>query len=136
MEITIYCPSAESVEYQIGQHDTPGMIGPEWTGDVDSALIGVDYDGETPIIAPTTLERLFRVFNRVDEHDGPRLEAMGYKLPSLSSGDVVTIEGKHWLCASMGWKELTPEQYADFKAQCHANPRDAWSIAFRLGRES
>lgn len=34
-------------------------------------------------------ERLYRIFNRVDEHDGPRLEAIGYRLPSMSVGDLV-----------------------------------------------
>lgn len=34
-------------------------------------------------------ERLFRLFNRVDEGDGPRLEALGYRMPSMSVGDLV-----------------------------------------------
>lgn len=124
MRITIYCPGAEDIEYQIGQRDTPGMIGPEWTGEVS------DEKGTPEQI----LEKLFRAFNRVDDVDCRRLASWGYKLPSLSSGDVVTLKGKHYLCASAGWKELTPEQYAEFKAQCHDNPRDAWSLAFKMGR--
>lgn len=123
MQITIYCPMADHPEYRMGQMETPGMVGPEWTGEVDITVTA--YHKPTMV-----LEQLFRLFNRVEDGDGERLERMGYKLPSLSSGDVVTMEGKHYLCASAGWKVINDEELARIKA----NPQDAWMIMRELTR--
>jgi hypothetical protein len=68
----------------------------EWTGPIN--VVSIDVNEQ--------LEHIFRQFNRVDEADCDRLEALDYKLPSLSSGDIVTIGGKKYLCASFGWEEV------------------------------
>ena len=72
-----------------------------WEGE---SATDVDLDG---------MEALFREFNRVDEGDNERLEALGYDLPSLSSGDFVCVndgEDAWWLCANVGWQRVTPRQ--------------------------
>lgn len=79
-----------------------------WEG---SAEIPEDMDTSTP---EAICEAIFRLFNRVDSSDGPRLEAWGYRLPSLSSGDVIGIfwseEHGHALyrVESVGFKRLYP----------------------------
>jgi hypothetical protein len=72
---------------------------------------GRSWSGEIPD-APTArtetmLEYAFRWFNRVDEGDHERMAAVGYDLPSLSAGDVVTLDGERWLCAPTGWERLS-----------------------------
>lgn len=84
--ITITSRMAEAFEY------------PEttWTGAVQLATTEPE----------DRLELIFRLFNRVDDSDCERLEKWGYKLPSLSTGDSVTMEGKTYRCESMGWQEV------------------------------
>lgn len=53
--------------------------------------------------ATMSLEGIFRHFNRVEESDNERLEAIGYTLPSLTGGDVVQRDGTYYLCESVGW---------------------------------
>lgn len=65
-----------------------------WEGDVDLAGLTV----------AEALERIFRQFNRVDDSDCARLLKLGYNLPSLSVGDIVTITDVRWRCASLGWE--------------------------------
>lgn len=55
------------------------------------------------------LDVLFRAFNRVDDADVGRLERIGYRLPSLSSGDLVRVGAQLWRCAPVGWAEATDE---------------------------
>ena len=50
------------------------------------------------------LERVFRLFNRVSEEDARRLERIGYRLPSLSVGDRVVLNGEAWVCAPVGFE--------------------------------
>jgi hypothetical protein len=52
------------------------------------------------------LEYIFRFFNRIEDGDADRLDAIGYRLPSLSVGDVVEIAGERWRCAMLGWERL------------------------------
>lgn len=61
------------------------------------------------------LERAFRLFNRVDDADGERLESWGYRLPSMSVGDCVSLTppGKklgeateHWIVMPFGFSRL------------------------------
>lgn len=56
----------------------------------------------------TTLEGIFRAFNRVEEADAERLARLAYRLPSLSVGDTVTLldTGKAYEVASMGFTEV------------------------------
>jgi hypothetical protein len=67
--------------------------GERWEGDVPDAPAGV-----------RPLEHVFRYFNRVDASDEQRLEAIGYRLPSLSVGDVVELDGLRFRCAVLGWE--------------------------------
>jgi hypothetical protein len=83
---------------------------------------GASWSGEIPEPADTpailaasrangvyeaALEYVFRFFNRVDEGDSERMAEVGYDLPSLSVGDVVTFaDGSRWQCAPMGWELL------------------------------
>jgi len=34
--------------------------------------------------------------------------------PSVSMGDVAELWGRYWLCCSMGWKELTFNEWLDY----------------------
>jgi hypothetical protein len=84
--------------------------GREWSGDVPGVAEG------TAVSA--VLEYVFRQFNAVDDGDRERMLAVGYDLPSLSVGDVVTFaDGTRWQCEPLGWELLedgavprTPEQ--------------------------
>jgi hypothetical protein len=120
MRITIYSAMADHPEYRIGQMDTPGMVGPEWSGDVN-------LNGQT---SDSVLEHIFRLFNRVSDEDASRLAKWDYKLPSLSVGDIVTMEGNHYLVCGMGFKKVGSETVRKIKD----NPSEAWLIASKLGR--
>lgn len=74
--------------------------GETWEGDVPDALLPPTESGGLN-------ERLFRLFNRVDAADNARLEAWGYRLPSLSVGDVVEYEGEAWRVAIVGFDQVT-----------------------------
>lgn len=52
------------------------------------------------------LDVIFRRFNRVTEEDCYWLGEVGYRLPSLSVGDRVTLAGKTWECRPAGWAEV------------------------------
>lgn len=52
-------------------------------------------------------ERIFRFFNRVDSLDEEKLEAVGYRLPSLSVGDIVTWGGKAFRVEGHGFSCIT-----------------------------
>ena len=56
--------------------------------------------------ASAILDIVFRLFNRVDDDDVQRLRYIGYNLPSLTAGDLVTFAGNTWRCASVGWEML------------------------------
>lgn len=82
-----------------------------WEGDVEISDEYQDAPGYE------VCERLFRVFNRVDEGDGPRLEAMGYRLPSMSVGDLVAYweppastqrHISYYRVGGLGFQELYP----------------------------
>jgi hypothetical protein len=80
--------------------------GGEWTGELDGVRDGAPV-GEV-------LEYVFRWFNAVDEGDRERMLAVGYDLPSLSVGDVVTFaDGTRWQCSPLGWELLEPVRNAD-----------------------
>jgi hypothetical protein len=123
MQITIYSAMADHPEYRIGQMETPGMVGPEWTG---------EYEGQTVNGTPAAgvLEAIFRHFNRVTDEDAKRLARMDYKLPSLSVGDIVSMEGTHYLVCGSGFKAVSQQVVNEIKR----NPRDAWMIAHKWGR--
>lgn len=84
-----------------------------YTVAVFSTMRGSGWQGQVPTI---DLEELFRYFNRVDDADGPRLDAIGYDLPPMTSGDLVALihpmsgSATWYLCASSGWAEITDAQ--------------------------
>jgi hypothetical protein len=137
MRITIYSAMADNPEYRIGQMynadgtDAEGMVGPEWSGEIGIGSCTCS-DGQSCIEddKDALLERIFRLFNRVSDEDAERLQRMDYKLPSLSVGDIVTMEGTHYLVCGMGFKPVPEEIVRKIKA----NPSDAWMIAHRMGR--
>lgn len=73
----------------------------------------VQWDGDVPIQASfmddasQVNERIFRFFNRVDENDANTLELIGYRLPSLSMGDLVTWGNKTYRVEGYGFKQIT-----------------------------
>jgi hypothetical protein len=71
--------------------------GKSWSGEIP------DPTGEA---AHWPLEYIFRWFNRVDKDDEKRMRAVGYDLPSLSVGDVVTLDSVRWQCDVWGFTEL------------------------------
>ena len=70
-----------------------------WTG-------SVDLDRPQGTSTEDALEQIFRLFNRVDFADGERLEALGYRLPSLSEGDEVTLDGETWEVSILGFRRV------------------------------
>jgi hypothetical protein len=76
-----------------------------WQGQLD--LPGNDQEA---------LEQVWRLFNRVETEDVERLEEWGYRLPSLSVGDRVTLDGKDYWVNDLGWVE-SKEELSDF-VQC------------------
>lgn len=106
------------------------MSGKQWKGEVEPQwIIAPDAEGE--------MERIFRLFNRVEQEDCDRLEGIGYDLPSLSSGDFVQdYNGQWWLCASVGWQKVTARQailpQMDYKiAQETAHTRGEYAAEVR-----
>jgi hypothetical protein len=72
-------------------------------------LAVVTWQGQVPLGSRTVegkLEEVFRLFNRITEDDVTRLHRMGYTLPSLSVGDTVTIYGRRFRVAPVGWEEV------------------------------
>ena len=63
-----------------------------------------EWSGYIPEVE--NLEEIFRFFNRVEYGDGERLEEIGYDLPSLSVGDIVTWNGKRRRVEPVGWVEI------------------------------
>lgn len=67
---------------------------------------GETWEGEVPgVFQDGSLDLIFRMFNRVEPEDNDRLESWGYRLPSLSVGDRVTVGGRRFAVAVVGWRE-------------------------------
>jgi hypothetical protein len=71
------------------------------------------WTGRVPIDGP---DDAFRMFNRVDAEDDARLVGLGYRLPSMSVGDLVTINDVTYLCLSAGFDEADGDLVARVKA--------------------
>lgn len=52
------------------------------------------------------LELVYRMFNRVTEEDTQRLHFIGYKGRSISTSDIVEVDGTKYYCDTTGWKEI------------------------------
>jgi peptidoglycan hydrolase-like protein with peptidoglycan-binding domain len=84
---------------------SPGMTGKQRIK-ITSSFTGESWEGEVDIPEGDALEHIFRQFNRVTDADAERMEAQGYRLPSLSVGDQVEIGGRRYRVASMGFTEV------------------------------
>ena len=73
-----------------------------WTGQVDTGQRDKSW-------AQDINGFLFRYFNRVDDDDHDKLEAIGYRLPSLSVGDVLYWDCKAYRVAGIGFEHLTSD---------------------------
>jgi hypothetical protein len=78
------------------------------------------------LIPQMTLEEIFRFFNRVEDADVERLKGIGFDLPSLSSGDIVTVDGTQWRVAAVGFEEIHKPVEFEMLARFH---EAGWRIA-------
>jgi hypothetical protein len=78
-----------------------------WEGQVDLTPYTsyVSYQTGKRREVPLT-EAAFRFFNRVERADERRLLDIGYDLPSLSVGDLLTLDGETWEVAPMGFTKV------------------------------
>lgn len=73
--------------------------------------VAIELPDGTPIhqASPDAVnETLYRIFNRVDEADTQRLEALEYRLPSLSPGDVIAWDKHAYRVLAIGFERLEP----------------------------
>lgn len=95
----------EIVSIQAALAGRPSIM---WFGDVSIGDLIEANDREIKgIDADATNEALFRFFNRVDEGDNERLERIGYRLPSLSVGDLLHWGGKTHRVEGVGFDCIT-----------------------------
>ena len=78
-----------------------------WHGEIEPADLTEVTGGLDGIDEAATNEALFRFFNRVDERDNDRLEAIGYRLPSLSVGDLLHWGSRSFRVAGSGFECIT-----------------------------
>ena len=80
----------------------------QWTGTIEpSDLVRLGMSQGQATTDDAVNSALFRFFNRVDEADTDRLHDIGYELPSLSVGDLLTWGSKTWRVAGMGFDAIT-----------------------------
>lgn len=85
----------EIFSMQAAVHGYPSVM---WRGDVPGVR------DENPAV---TNNKLFRFFNVVDEEDVDRLRDIGYKLPSLSTSDIIHWSGVTYRVAMIGFEQIT-----------------------------
>ena len=73
---------------------------PLWIGDTADLSRSADMRLSDP-------EGVFRAFNRVDDADCRRLEEWGYRLPSMSVGDLVVIDATTYRVDSIGFTKIS-----------------------------
>ena len=54
----------------------------------------------------TLLDEIFRCFNCVTDEDVKRFQKLKFKGHSLSTSDIVVVDGKKFYCDRCGWQEL------------------------------
>lgn len=97
-EVSIYSAmAAQAIAH--GHHALGYPDPPQWSGTVDV----------------TDLEDVFRVFDALEDDDAERLGVIGYYLPSLSVGDLVTFGGKTYQRDPDGWSEVDEQTIASIK---------------------
>lgn len=65
-----------------------------WSGDID---------------CDTSLDGIYRRFNRVDEDDCEFLDEIGFTGHSMSVSDIIDLEDHMYYCDTFGWVELNKE---------------------------
>lgn len=93
----------------IAEHGTVKYDSAEWSGNVNVRMP----------------DDAWRFFNRIDKADNQRLTELGYRLPSMSIGDLLTLDGTTHLCLPLGFCEAGVELVRRLKS----DPRQAWLIA-------
>jgi hypothetical protein len=100
-----YLKTDEAPEGMVWEYDFPNNLLPN--EEQTSGALGV----------------IWRECNRVDGREW--ISKSGLKARSLSCGDVVTLDGKHYLCEAYGWKEITEAdanwlvETVSFRDFCH-----------------
>lgn len=87
--------------------DRPSIV---WVGDVPELDEWQHELGEDETDAINSY--LFRYFNRVDIGDGNRLERIGYRLPSMSVGDLLHWGSKTYRVAGSGFECIDADNLA------------------------
>ena len=89
--MTATATSAEIEIYSPGAATTDGSS-PTWLG----------------VVPDSSPDAIFRYFNRRDAEDAARLRDVGYQLPSLSCGDVIsyTATGRSLIVCPVGFAEI------------------------------
>ena len=85
--------------------------GMSWTGTIPLSLLGVstqDLDSNPQAVNG----RLWRLFNPVEPADSQLLGSLGYRLPSLSAGDLIAWEGVTWRAATLGFERMRAAEVA------------------------
>lgn len=109
MTDTTYIRIRSAIATRIFNEDDTFTGMTEWNGDIE-------FDGD--------IEDLYRMFNRVTQADSDRLEALGYFMPSMSVGDIVTLGSTTYQCASVGFVPLDPPSPCGYCRRCslHDDP--------------
>lgn len=98
----------EIVSIQAAIHGRPSIL---WSGEIDAIdlvkIFGHGVTTDERIDEDRFNNALFRFFNCVDDGDEERLEAIGYRLPSLSVGDLLHWGSKTWRVAGVGFEAIT-----------------------------
>jgi hypothetical protein len=104
MLVRVYSAMADHPEWRMERNGQE----PYWEGNIP--VIGEDHF----LTNDQLCDKLFRYFNRVDPEDSDRLYAIGYDLPSMSSGDMLAFQvDKVWYafsCTPYGWQDIHPEE--------------------------
>ena len=97
------------------------LRGMERNLEIESIFTGEKWQGSQDLPADDSeaLNIISRSFSRVDEADCDRLEEIGYRLPSISVGDRVRIDGRDYWADTIGWTDT----WAKLPAYARAIPR-------------
>lgn len=94
MKYTIYQPKEVTFHSFMVDDDKKDYLKADFVNKYDSEIEKLTEDETTG----STLERLFEIFNIRRPHD--------FHGHSLSTGDIVVLDGQAWICASFGWNKI------------------------------
>jgi len=83
----------------------------------DKVVSFVHYSDDT---VENILEVVFGMFNHGSNSESELF--LNSKCRSLSVNDIVLLNGKYYLCESIGWKEVTVEFVNDLEEEVEKNP--------------